>query len=88
MARTTVAADWAIPALIGVRHKQLVNPAHENASEPPPRSKTDRREDATMSEMGKSHIVIMWIMGPDDVAEGDALFAVHAKCQLRIRNDG
>ena len=32
-----------------------------------------------MSEMGKSHIVIMWTVGPDDVAAGDALFASHGK---------
>ncbi len=32
-----------------------------------------------MSEMGKSHIVITWTVGPEDVAEGDRLFAIHAK---------
>jgi hypothetical protein len=32
-----------------------------------------------MSNMGKTHIVIMWIVGEDDVAEGDRLFASHAE---------
>jgi hypothetical protein len=32
-----------------------------------------------MSEMGKTHIVIMWTVGSDDVAEGDRLFEAHAK---------
>jgi hypothetical protein len=27
-----------------------------------------------MSEIGKTHIVIMWTVGPDDVAEGDRIF--------------
>lgn len=30
-------------------------------------------------EMGKSHIVIMWTVGPDDVAEGDRVFESHGK---------
>ena len=32
-----------------------------------------------MSHMGKSHIIIMWTVGPDDVAEGDRLFASHGE---------
>ena len=32
-----------------------------------------------MSEMGKSHIVIMWTVGPNDVAEGDRIFESHGK---------
>jgi hypothetical protein len=31
-----------------------------------------------MSHKGKSHLLIMWTVGPDDVAEGDRLFASHA----------
>jgi hypothetical protein len=31
-----------------------------------------------MSHMGKSHLVIMFTVGPDDVAEGDRIFASHA----------
>jgi hypothetical protein len=33
----------------------------------------------TMSDMGKAHIVIMWTVGPDDVAAGDRLFESHGK---------
>src|SRR5712691_5025886 len=32
-----------------------------------------------MSQMGKSHLVIMWTVGPDDVAEGDRIFASHGE---------
>jgi len=32
-----------------------------------------------MSHMGKSHLVIAFTVGPDDVAEGDRLFASHAE---------
>ena len=32
-----------------------------------------------MSEMGKTHIVIQWTVGPDAVAEGDRVFEKHAK---------
>ena len=32
-----------------------------------------------MSQMGKSHLVIMYTVGPDDVAEGDRIFASHAE---------
>ena len=30
-----------------------------------------------MSHAGQSHLMIMWTVGPDDVAEGDRLFASH-----------
>jgi hypothetical protein len=33
----------------------------------------------SMSNMGKSHLVIMFTVGPDDVAEGDRLFASHGE---------
>ncbi len=32
-----------------------------------------------MSQMGKSHLVIMFAVGPNDVAEGDRIFASHAE---------
>ncbi len=32
-----------------------------------------------MSNLGKTHIIIMWTMGPADVAEGDRIFASHAE---------
>ena len=32
-----------------------------------------------MSDMGKTHIIIMWTVGPDDVAEGDRIFASHGE---------
>jgi hypothetical protein len=32
-----------------------------------------------MSHMGKSHLVIMVTVGPDDVAEGDRIFASHGQ---------
>ena len=32
-----------------------------------------------MSNMGKSHLVIMLTVGPDDVAEGDRIFASHGE---------
>src|SRR5512132_818732 len=33
----------------------------------------------SMSHLGKSHLVIMWTVGPDDVAEGDRIFASHGE---------
>lgn len=41
-----------------------------------------------MSEMGKSHIVIMWTVGPDDVTEGDRLFDIHAKWMTGHTREG
>ena len=32
-----------------------------------------------MSHMGKSHLIIMFTVGPDDVAEGDRIFASHGE---------
>ena len=32
-----------------------------------------------MSNMGKTHIIIMWTVGPGDVAEGDRICASHAE---------
>ena len=32
-----------------------------------------------MSNMGKTHIIIKWTMGADDVAEGDRIFASHGE---------
>jgi hypothetical protein len=32
-----------------------------------------------MSHRGKSHLVIMFTVGPDDVAEGDRIFASHGE---------
>src|SRR2546425_10739411 len=41
--------------------------------------KTDRRKDAIMAETGKTNIVVMWTVGPEDVAEGDRVFEKHAR---------
>ena len=30
-------------------------------------------------DLGKSHIVVMWTVGPDEVAAGDAVFQSHGK---------
>jgi hypothetical protein len=32
-----------------------------------------------MSHMGTSHLVVMFTVGPDDVAEGDRIFASHGE---------
>ena len=32
-----------------------------------------------MSYMGKTQIIIMWTVNPDDVAEGDRIFASHGE---------
>ena len=32
-----------------------------------------------MAQMGKSHLIIMFTVGPDDVAEGDRIFASHGE---------
>ena len=32
-----------------------------------------------MSHMGKSHLIIMFTVGADDVAEGDRMFASHGE---------
>ena len=41
-----------------------------------------------MSETGKTHIVIMWTVGPDDVAAGDRLFESHGKWMTGHSRDG
>ena len=41
-----------------------------------------------MSHMGKSHLVIMWTVGPDDVAEGDRIFASHGEWMKGHPRDG
>ena len=41
-----------------------------------------------MSDMGKSHIVIMWTVGPDDVAAGDRLFESHGKWMTGHSREG
>ena len=32
-----------------------------------------------MSDLGKTQIIIMWTVGPDDVAEADRIFASHGE---------
>lgn len=32
-----------------------------------------------MSDMGMSHLIIMWTVGPDEVAEGDRIFQSHGE---------
>jgi hypothetical protein len=46
------------------------------------------KKDGIMSEMGKTHIVIMWTVGPDDVAEGDHLFESRAKWMTGHAHEG
>ena len=41
-----------------------------------------------MSHMGKSHLVIVFTVGPDDVAEGDRLFASHGEFMKRHPREG
>jgi hypothetical protein len=41
-----------------------------------------------MSEIGKTHIVIMWTVGPDNVAEGDRLFESHGKWMTGHSREG
>src|SRR5688572_2328819 len=41
-----------------------------------------------MSEMGKTHIVIMWTVSPENVAEGDSLFESHAKWMTEHPREG
>jgi hypothetical protein len=35
-----------------------------------------------MSDVGKTNIVVMWTVGPDDVPEGDRIFESHVDWQL------
>ena len=41
-----------------------------------------------MSHRGKSHLVIMFTVGPDDVAEGDRIFANHGEWMKGHPRDG
>ena len=41
-----------------------------------------------MSHTGKAHLVIMFTVGPDDVAEGDRIFASHAEWMKTHPRDG
>jgi len=42
----------------------------------------------TTSDIGKSHIVIMWTASPDDVAAGDQLFDSHGKWMTGHSREG
>lgn len=41
-----------------------------------------------MSEIGKTHIVVMWTVEPDDVAEGDRIFESHGKWMTGHSREG
>jgi hypothetical protein len=41
-----------------------------------------------MSEIGKTHIVIMWTVSPENVAAGDQLFESHGKWMTGHSRDG
>jgi hypothetical protein len=41
-----------------------------------------------MSSKGTSHLVIMFTVGPDDVAEGDRIFASHGEFMKRHPREG
>jgi hypothetical protein len=41
-----------------------------------------------MSDVGKTNIVVMWTVGPDDVAEGDRIFASHVDFMTGHSRDG
>jgi hypothetical protein len=41
-----------------------------------------------MSHFGKSHLVIMFTVGPNDVAEGDRIFASHGEWMKGHPRDG
>ena len=41
-----------------------------------------------MSHMGKSHLIIVWTVGADEVAEGDRIFASHAEWMKGHPRDG
>jgi hypothetical protein len=41
-----------------------------------------------VSHMGKSHLVIMFTVGPEDVAEGDRIFASHGEWMKGHSRDG
>ena len=41
-----------------------------------------------MSDVGKTNIVVMWTVGPEEVAEGDRIFESHAKWLTGHSRDG
>lgn len=41
-----------------------------------------------MSDAGKTNIVVMWTVGPDDVAEGDRIFQSHVQFMTGHPRDG
>ena len=41
-----------------------------------------------MSDVGKTNIVVMWTVGPDDVAEGDRIFESHVDWMTGHPRDG
>src|SRR3712207_627130 len=45
-------------------------------------------EASTMADRGKTNIVVMWTVGPDDVAEGDRIFESHAAWMTGHPRDG
>jgi hypothetical protein len=42
----------------------------------------------TMSDLGKTSLVIMWTVGPDHVAEGDRIFESHGKWMTGHSREG
>jgi hypothetical protein len=42
----------------------------------------------TMADVGKTNIVVMWTVGPDDVAEGDRIFESHVNWMTGHPRDG
>jgi hypothetical protein len=44
--------------------------------------------DVSMSHMGNSHLIIMFTVGPEDVAEGDRIFANHGEWMKGHPRDG
>jgi hypothetical protein len=41
-----------------------------------------------MADVGKTNIVVMWTVGPDDVAEGDRIFESHVNWMNGHPRDG
>ncbi len=41
-----------------------------------------------MSDVGKTNIVVMWTVGPDDVSEGDRIFESHVDWMAGHPRDG
>jgi hypothetical protein len=49
------------------------------ATGPLARDRQPMNEGVSVSNMGKTHIIIMWTVGADDVAEWDRIFASHGE---------